>query len=282
MKFSVKSKHLIVSAAHLHLQLLNQKQSFFKTTCEKRTPLPCETNTLFALSHACFTPTYTPGGGAQRSARTASGSKPKPPKPPVRMESLPPPAAKLLNIAPAALLPQSASVAMDPAVMLGAHNTQTASAATALPATAVSIFPPASAPASASAQLQKIDVEMADRANLDERNSEMQVADGQPTQNPSSGADNQSHRGDSCSPSGLPQLTVSSSRVVSDADRPLARTHSKTSFKNGRAGSLSKGNTPRASIGRPPRSGSGIVHRQDSVASDKKESRKLLRRNTTG
>ena len=228
------------------------------------------------------------GGGAQRSARTGSGSKPKPAKPPVRMESLPPPAAKLLNVAPAALLPHSPSVAMDPAAMLGAHSSHTASAAAAIPAAAVSTSPAALALASASAQFQKSDVAMADRANLvqmdTENGTDLKVANGQPSQNPSRGADNQSHGGDSCSPGGLPQLglTVSPSRVASDPDRPLARSHSKASSRNGRSGSLSKGNTPRASIGRPPRSGSGTVHRQDSVASDKKDSRKLLRRNTTG
>lgn len=223
------------------------------------------------------------GGGAQRSARNASGSKSKPPKPPVRMESMPPPEVKHLNIAGATLLPQSASVAMDPSAMLGAHSTQSISA-TAAAAAGAAGSPAASSPALA--QLQKPDIEMVDRATGASRHTHMLIADSQAAQSrPHSHTDDQSHQANSTSATSLPQsgLTVSPHRVLADGDRPLSRLHSKaSSSKNGRKSSTPRGNTLRASVGRPPRRGSGSVNRQDSSTVDKKDSRKLLRRNTTG
>lgn len=232
------------------------------------------------LQHAQNSWVVCSGGGAQRSARNASGSKPKLPKPPVRMESMPPPEAKLLNIAPAVLSSHAASVAMDPSAMLDAHNSHSVAAAAA-PVAAVSALQAASSVVSA--ETQKTDGHVFDRGNVDQQDAQMHAVNGQGGQHDTN---DQLRQTDSCSPSALPQLglTVSPHKLHADANRPLARLHSKTSSKSGRKSSTPRGNMPRGSTGRPPRSGSGpgTVNRQDCTSSDRKDGRKLMRRNTTG
>ena len=222
------------------------------------------------------------GGGAQRSARNTSGSKPKLPKPPVRMDSMPPPEAKLLNVAPAAVSPLAPSVAMDPSAMLDAHNSHSAAAAAAAAA-----GPPAQAASSpVTVQLHKSDSQMSDRAGVVQEEAQMHVANGEGEQLHTHDTNDRPRQIDSCSPNALPQLglTVSPHKLHADADRPLPRLLSKTTSKCGRKSSTPRGSTPRASIGRPPRSGSGpgAVARQDSAVSDRRDGRKLMRRNTTG
>ena len=184
---------------------------------------------------------------------------------------MPPPEAKHVNVAPAAIPPQTASVAMDPAAMLGAHGSQASSAVAAVPSGAL--------PAAASAHVQKTGVEAAANASMGDKGAQAHDVNGQSSHQVSSHAHDLAYPADTPSPSSLPQLelTVSPHRALADADRPLSRLHSKISSKNGR-----KVSTPRTSSGRPPRSSSGAVHRQDSATSDRNDSRKLLRRNTTG
>ena len=215
------------------------------------------------------------GGGAQRSARNASGSKPKLPKPPVRMDSMLPPEAKLLNVAPAAVSPLAASVAMDPTALLDAHNSQAAADATAQMA---------SLPGSV--RLHKSDSQMSDRAGVGQDDVRVHVANGEVDQHVTHDTSDQLRQTASCSPSGSPQLglTVSPHKLHAEADRPLSRLLGKTTSRSGHKSSTPRGSTPRASTGRPPRSGSGPggIGRQDIPASDKKDGRKLMRRNTTG
>lgn len=221
------------------------------------------------------------GGGAQRSARNASGSKPKLPKPPVRMDSMLPPEAKLLNLVPAAVYPP-ASVAMDPSAMLDAHNSHNVAAAA--PAAASPAVQAASS--LVSVQLHKSDSQTSDRAGVVQETAQVHVANVEGDQHHTHNTNDRPRQTDSCSPNALPQLglTLSPHKLHADADRPLSRLLSKTTSKSGRKSSTPRGSTPRASIGRPPRSGSGpgTVARQDSAVSDRKESRKLMRRNTTG
>ena len=222
------------------------------------------------------------GGGAQRSARNTSGSKPRLPKPPVRMDSMPPPEAKLLNIAPAALSPHAASVAMDPSAMLGAHSSHAVTAAAAV----VEVPASQAVPSTLSAQPQQSDGETCGRAGTGQEAAQLHVANGQGGQHVRHDTDDHPRQTDSSSPGSLPQLglTVAPHKLHADADRPLSRLQSKTASKLGRKSSTPRSNTGRASIGRPPRSGSGpgTVSRQDSVASDMKDGSKTTRRSTTG
>lgn len=224
------------------------------------------------------------GGGAQRSARNASGSKPKLPKPPVRMDSMPPPEAKILSVAPPAVSPLAASVAIDPSALLDAHSSHSVAAAAAAPAATGLAAQAASSPVTV--QLHKSDSQVLDRAVVGQDKAQVLVANVEGDQHHVHDANNQPRQPASCSPSGLPQLglTVSPHKLHADADRPLSCLLSKNTSKSGRKSSTPRGSTPRASIGRPPRSGSGpgSVARQDSSASDRKDGRKLMRRNTTG
>ena len=195
---------------------------------------------------------------------------------------MPPP--ELLIIAPAAVSQHAASVAMDPSAMLDAHHSHSVAAAAPAPAAAALAAQASSSPASV--QPQKSDSRVSDRAGVVEEEAQVHVANGEGDQQQTHVTNDQPHQTDSCSPNSLPQLglTVSPHKLHADADRPLSRLLSKTSSKSGRKSSTPRGNTPRASIGRPPRSGSGpgIVGRQDSSVSDRKDGRKLMRRNTTG
>ncbi|KAL3146630.1 hypothetical protein ABBQ32_000861 [Trebouxia sp. C0010 RCD-2024] len=217
------------------------------------------------------------GGGAQRSARNASGSKPRLPKPPVRMDSMPPPEAKLLNVAPAAASPHAASVAMDPSAMLGAHSSHAVTAAAP-----VAVVPASQAVSSTVSDPHKSHGSTRDRADAGQENAQIHVSNGQGGPRV---ADDQSRQADSSSPASLPQLglTVAPHKLHADVDRPLSRLLSKTASKSGRKNSTPRSNVARASTGRPPRSGSGpgSVSHQDSVASDMKDGSKT-RRNTTG
>lgn len=200
------------------------------------------------------------------------------------MDSMLPPEAKLLNIALAAISPHAASVAMDPSAMLDAHNSHSVAAAAAAPAAAGSAAQ--AAPAPVSVQSHKSDSRMSDRVGVVQEEAQVHVTNGEANQHQTHNSSDQPRQTDSCSPNSIPQLglTVPPHKLHADADRPLSRLISKTSSKSGRKSSTPRGNTPRASIGRPPRSGSGpgIVGRQDISASDRKDGRKLMRRNTTG
>ena len=222
------------------------------------------------------------GGGAQRSARNASGSKPKLSKPPVRMDSMPPPEAKLLNVAPAAVSPHAASVAMDPSAMLGAHSSHAVTPAAPAAAVAAS----QAVPSTVSAGLQQSDAEASGTAGAGQEAAQLHVANGQGDQHVLHDTDDQPRQTDSSSLGSLPQLglTVAPHKLHADADKPLSQLQSKTASKLGRKSSTPRSNMGRASTGRPPRSGSGpgTVSRQDSVASDMKDGSKTTRRNTTG
>lgn len=209
------------------------------------------------------------GGGAQRSAR---GNQAKPPKPPVRMDSIPPPEAKLLNVAAAVLPPSSASVAMDPAAIIGAAAISAAVSDAVVTSTAVA--------GQEQMQLPATDVEMADRSQMGADNilHDRSAANGQASPK------NTGVMQDDKRPDTLPQLglTVSSNHVQADDPRPLSRIQNMASTKIGRKSSTPRGSTPRAGTGRPPRGGSGNMSRQESNTADRKDSRKLMRRNTTG
>ncbi|KAA6421449.1 MAG: bromodomain-containing 7-like [Trebouxia sp. A1-2] len=208
-------------------------------------------------------------GGAQRSARAKQS---KPPKPPVRMDSIPPPEAKLLNVAAAVLPPSSASVAMDPAAVIGAA----AVSAAVSDAVVTSI----TAAGQEQMQLPTNDVEMADRSQMGADN----ILKDRSAANGKASPKNIEVMQDDKRSDALPQLglTLSSNHVQADDPRPLSRIHSMASTKNGRKSSTPRGSTPRAGTGRPPRGGSGNMARQESNTADRKDSRKLMRRNTTG
>lgn len=196
------------------------------------------------------------------------------------MDSMLPPEVKLINVAPAALSPHAASVAMDPSAMLDAHNSHSVAAAAAVPAA-----PAASSPVPV--QPQKSDSTAQHKMGVVQEGAVVHVANGEGDQHLAPETNDQPQQTDSCSPSSLPQLglTVSPHKLHADADRPLLQLLSKTSSKSGRKSSTPRANMPRAGIGRPPRGGSGpgTVGRQDSGGSDmKKDGRKLIRRNTTG
>lgn len=229
------------------------------------------------------------GGGAQRSARSAAaGSKPKPPKPPVRMDSMPPPEAKLLNVAPALLPPQSASVAMDPAAVLGALNQPDTAVVVSAAASASMPTSPAAA-GQVQEQQQRADVEMVDRAQLDgDRNPHDRLtANGEAAcRNASASFEGQVGGKEA---NALPQLglTLSPHCAQVDGSRSLLPVGSKATSRNGRKSSTPRGNTPRgvtprAGTGRPPKGGSGYLNRQEGNTADRKDNRKLMRRNTTG
>lgn len=195
------------------------------------------------------------------------------------MDSMPPPEAKLLNVAPAAVSPHAASVAMDPSAMLGAHSSHAVTAAAS-----VAVVPASQAVSSTvSADPQKPQGSTRDRADAGQENAQIHVSNGQGGHHDT---DDQLRQTGSSSPASLPQLglTVAPHKLQADADRPLSRLHSKTASKSGRKSSTPRSNVARASTGRPPRSGSGpgTVSRQDSVASVMKDGSKTTRRNTTG
>lgn len=201
------------------------------------------------------------------------------------MDSMLPPEAKLINIAPAALSPHAATVAMDPSAMLDAHNSHSVAAAAALPAAAIPAAQAASSPVSV--QPQKSDSTAQHKTGVGQQEAPVHVANGEGDQHLVPETDDQPQQTDSCSPSSLPQLglTVSPHKLHPDADRSLPQLLSKTSSKSGRKSSTPRANLPRAGIGRPPRGGSGpgTVGRQDSAGSDvRKDGRELIRRNTTG
>lgn len=187
------------------------------------------------------------------------------------MDSMPPPEAKLLNVAAAVLPAHSASVAMDPAAVLGAAAGP-AAAPDALQA-------PAEPSRQVLEQLPRSDVEMADILQMGGENSphDRLLSNGQAAPSYQQ-QDKGSHA--------LPELGLTVlpnvSTMQADNSRSLSHIDSKASAKNGRKSSTPRGSTPRAAIGRPPRGGSGNMTRQESNINDKKDSRKLMRRNTTG
>jgi hypothetical protein len=186
----------------------------------------------------------------------------------VRIDSIPPAEAKLLNVAAAVLPPSSASVAMDPAAIIGAAAASDA----AVTSTA--------AAGHEQMQLPTTDVEMADRSQMGVDN----ILHDKSATNGQASPKNTGVMQDDKRPDALPQLglTLSPNHVQADDPRPLSRIHSMASTKNGRKSSTPRGNTPRAGTGRPPRGGSGNMARQESNIADRKDSRKLMRRNTTG
>lgn len=216
------------------------------------------------------------GGGAQRSARTvAAGSKPKLPKPAVRMDSMPPPEAKLLNVAAAVIPPPSPVVAMDPAAVLGAlTNPEPAPAAQAAALTS-----PAAAGQVQQQQQQSTVAETADTAQVERDGTlhERLMSNGEEACDVVKVQDHE----DGKNINALPQLGLALAPNHVDGVRPVSCAHSKGGTRNGRKSSTPRGDTPRAGMGRPPRGGSGNMPRQDTNA-DRKDNRKLTRRNTTG
>ena len=188
------------------------------------------------------------------------------------MDSIPPPEAKLLNVAAALHPPSSASVAMDPAAIIGA-----AAVSAAVPDAVVTST---AAAGQEQMQLPTTDVEMADRSQTGADN----ILHDRSAANCQASPKNTGVMQDDKRPDALSQLglTLSSNHAQADDPRPLARIHSMASTKNGRKSSTPRGNTPRAGMGRPPRGGSGNMARQESNIADRKDSRKLMRRNTTG
>ena len=188
------------------------------------------------------------------------------------MDALPPPQAKLLNVAAAVLPSSSASVAMDPAAIIGAAAISVA--------VSDAVVTSAAAAGPEQMQLPASDVEMADRSQMGADNvlHDRSAANGQASPK------NTGVMQDGKRPDALPQLglTLSPKHVQADDPRPLSRIHSLAASKNGRKSSTPRGSTPRAGTGRPPRGGSGNMARQESNTADRKDSRKLMRRNTTG
>ncbi|DBA85627.1 TPA: hypothetical protein ACH3X1_005204 [Trebouxia sp. C0004] len=150
------------------------------------------------------------------------------------MDSIPPPEAKLLNVAAAALPPSSASVAMDPAAIIGA-----AAVSDAVVTSTVAV-------GQEQMQLPTTDVEMADRSQMGPDN----ILHDRSASNGSASPENTAGMQDDKRPDALPQLglTLSPNHVQADDPRPLSRIHSMASTKNGR-----KSSTPRAGTGRPPK-----------------------------
>lgn len=279
--YSMAAPH-VSSGVLLHMLELISPDAHYNAVLISADCTSADCTSADCTSADCTSADCTAGGGAQRSARNASGSKPRLPKPAVRMEGMPPPEAKLLNIAPAAVPPHAASVAMDPSAMLGAHSSHAVTAAATVAVGTASQTVSALAPA----EVQKSEGDLCDRAVAGQEGAQVHVANGQAGKHVQHGTDDRPRQTDSSSPGSLPQLglTVSPHKLHADADRPLSRLHSKTGSKSGRKSSTPRSNMVRASTGRPPRSGSGPgpVSRQDSVASDTKDGRKLTRRNTTG
>lgn len=220
------------------------------------------------------------GGGAQRAARNASGSKPKPPKPPVRLDSMPPPGIKNINVAAAVIPPPPfPSVAMDPAAVLAVRTDSSAAAPAATQQAAV--VSPAAAQQVQEQQPQATDGQMFDATQLQQDGAlhERLMSNGQAATTAAAAASDVTADAELAKgTTALPQLGLTLSPRPANAEGAKP-SYGKSATRNGRNSSTPRGSTPGGLSGRPPRGASGTITRQDS---NRKDTRKLMRRNTTG
>lgn len=194
------------------------------------------------------------------------------------MDSLPSAKAKLVNIAPAAILPQSSSVAIDPAALLSAAAMQNATAtvpsSVIVPSSTVALKPP-----EAASQPQQPGGQIVDDAAGSDRENVANVL-------PNGGSGHQNGHMEMTSAdleadslTKLPQLglTLSPTKVLPRV--PSKSTPKIATPKSARSGTPRGG---RGLKGRPPRSASNLG-RQDSsfTATDSGKGRTLLHRTST-
>lgn len=199
------------------------------------------------------------------------------------MDSLPPAEAKLVNIAPAAILPQSSSVAIDPAALLSAaamqNATGTAPSSVIVPSSTVAVTAAALKPPEAASQPHQPGGQIVDDAAGSDRENVANVL-------PNGGSEHQNGHMEMASAdleadslTKLPQLglTLSPTKVLPHV--PSKSTPKVATPKSARSGTPRGG---RGLKGRPPRSASNLG-RQDSsfTATDSGKGRTLLHRTST-
>ena len=177
------------------------------------------------------------------------------------------------------LPPPSPSVAMDPAAVLAARTDSSAAAPAATQQAAV--VSPAAAQQVQEQQPQATDVQMADATQLQQDGAlhERPMSNGQAATAAAAAASDVTADAElATGTTALPQLGLTLSPRPANAEGAKV-SFGKAATRNGRNSSTPRGSTPRGLSGRPPRGGSGTITRQDS---NRKDSRKLMRRNTAG
>lgn len=207
------------------------------------------------------------------------------------MDSLPPAAAKLVNVAPAAIPPQSSSVAIDPAVLLSAAAVQSPMVAAALVPAPGNVAEgnalaaaPSQPPVVALQEQQPGSQQVEDAAGSDRENMAGSM------QNGGSGHANGhidvsnavrvGSTSEDNSLTKLPQMGLTLSPTKGLSRVPSRSTSKIATPKSARSGTPRGG---RGLKGRPPRSVSNLGRRDGSLTTtDSGEARMLLHRSCTG
>lgn len=226
---------------------------------------------------------HTGTGGAQRSARH-SGAKSKPPKPPVRLNSLPSASASLVNVAPAAMPVPSASVAIDPAALLSGIAVQTSTIPASSTAAVAAVVAPSQTPAVTRLEAAPGHQQTEDAAGSDRENMAGTVQNGAAGHNNGQlDASNPLHvtsqSEDNCLTQ-LPQLGLTLSPTKGLSRIPSRSAPKIATPKSARSGTPRGG---RGLKGRPPRSTSNLGRTDSSLnTTDSGEARALIHRTSTG